>query len=98
MADLAVVSVCKKSLNIASAVTAFDDRIQQKASIVKGYMRNAGVSETVIESDMAVGVVALGVVDLWSLDGGAASFSPVFHTLLTQLACISQPAPDVEEG
>ena len=97
MADLALVSVCKRSLNIAPAVTAFDDRIQQKADIVKGYMRNAGVSETVIESDMSMGVVALGVVDLWSLDGGAASFSPVFHTLLTQLSCISQPASDEED-
>ena len=96
MADLALVAACKKALHIATPVTAFDDRIQQKADIVKGYMQYAGVSDAVIESDMAIGVIALGVVDLWTLEGGGAVFSPVFHTLLTQLACVSQPPPEDE--
>ena len=97
MADLALVSACKKALHIPTPVTAFDDRIQQKADIVTGYMQHAGVSDTVIDSDMAIGVIALGVTDLWSLEGGVGKFSPVFHTLLAQLACVSQPAPEEEE-
>jgi len=97
MADLALVSACKKALHIPGPVTAFDDRIMQKASLVKGYMKNAGVSDTALNSDMAVGVIALGVTDLWSVESGVGKFSPVFHSLLTQLACVSQPAPEDSE-
>jgi hypothetical protein len=97
MAGVDLVAECKKALGIAGAVTAFDDRITQKAAIVKGYMQNAGVSDAVIDSDMAVGVIAMGVIDMWSLEGGAAKFSPAFHTLLAQLSFVSQPAPEDDE-
>lgn len=92
-----LVAECKKALNIPVLSTAFDSAIAQKAAIIKGYMQNAGVSDTVIDSDMAVGVIAMGVVDIWSLDSGVVKFSNAFHTLLAQLAFVSQPVPEEDE-
>lgn len=77
---------CKVGLNIPIGSTAFDGILNQKMLAVKGYMQGAGVSEETFESDLAVGVVVMGVGDLWNVQGGETKFSPVFHTLLTQLA------------
>jgi hypothetical protein len=77
---------CKTGLNIPEESTAFDDVLNQKLLAVKGYMTGAGVSATVMESDLAIGVIVMGVADLWSIEGGGVKYSPAFHTLLGQLA------------
>lgn len=86
---------CKIGLDIPVTSTAFDGILSQKLLAVKGYMKGAGVSDIVMASDLAVGVIVLGVADLWNLNSGEVKFSPAFHTLLTQLAISSLPKEGV---
>jgi hypothetical protein len=85
MTNAELLVACKTGLNIPKASTAFDDVLNQKLLAVKGYMTGAGVSATVMESDLAIGVIVMGVADLWEVKSGETKFSPVFHTLVTQL-------------
>ena len=50
------------------------------------YLKDAGVSETVLKSDAITGIVARGVSDLWNYGSGGAEFSPYFMQRATQLA------------
>ncbi|MBP1992544.1 hypothetical protein [Paenibacillus eucommiae] len=77
---------CKIGLNISLSSTAFNGILSQKILTVKGFMQGAGVSAESFESELAVGVIVMGVGDLWNVKSGEIKFSPVFHTLLTQLA------------
>jgi hypothetical protein len=53
---------------------------------VKAYMRSAGVSEEVINSNESAGVIARGVTDLWNYNGGAGKLSEYFYQRVSQLA------------
>ncbi|GAA0313778.1 hypothetical protein GCM10008967_00330 [Bacillus carboniphilus] len=86
MTDAELLVECKKGLDITQETTAFDGVLNQKLLAVKSYMLGAGVSESTISSNpLAVGVIVMGVGDLWGTSGGETKFSPAFHTLLTQL-------------
>lgn len=76
---------CKIGLGIPLDSMAFDGLIMQKIKIVQSYMKNAGVSDAKMEDDLAVGVIVMGVGDLWETKGGGVNFSPAFHTMLNQL-------------
>jgi len=80
---------CKKGLNIPVESTNFDGAIGQKVLAVKGYAKNAGASDAQLDTDLATGLIVMGVTDLWNIQGGEIKFSPAFHTILTQLACAS---------
>ncbi len=95
MTDAELLLECKKGLGIPAASTGFDGVLAQKLLSVKAYMTNAGVSEDRMEDDLAVGIIVIGVTDLWSIQGGEIKFSPVFHVLLSQLAITS--LADAEE-
>lgn len=82
---------CKRGLNIPEDTTAFDGALTQKILAVTSYMTGAGVSETMLADNLAVGVIVMGVTDLWSLSGGDIKFSAAFHLLVTQLAVRSLP-------
>ncbi|MBU5214489.1 hypothetical protein M3685_16050 [Heyndrickxia oleronia] len=84
--DEALLKEIKKGLSITADSTAFDDLINQKLLAVKMFMKNAGVSEENMTSDLAIGVIVMGVSDLWELKSGDVKFSPVFFTLVNQLA------------
>lgn len=77
---------CKKGLGIQVESTDFDGVLTQKLLAVKAYMQGAGVTEEVMIGPLAVAVIVIGVADLWNMGGGDIKFSPVFNTLLTQLA------------
>lgn len=85
MTDDLLLVECKKGLNISLSTTALDGVLMQKLLAVKAFMSNAGVSNKAMESPLAVGVITLGVSDLWQLESGEVKFSPVFTTLLSQL-------------
>jgi len=89
MNDAELLIECKKGLNIQADTTSFDEVLLQKLFTVKAFMIGAGISNEKMENDLAVGIIVLGVVDLWNLGGGEIKFSPVFYTLLTQLAASS---------
>jgi hypothetical protein len=77
---------CKNGLSIQVESTAFDGVLTQKLLAVKSFMKRAGVSEEALEDDLGVGVIVMGVADLWNVEGGEIKFSPAFNTLLSQLA------------
>lgn len=91
MTDPELLSACKAGLNIPDSSTAFDTVLNQKLLAVKGFMLGAGVSAETLNSDVATGAIVIGITDLWNVNSGEIKFSPVFHTLLTQLAITSLP-------
>lgn len=51
---------------------------------VKAYMIDAGVPESIVNSDTSAGVIARGVSDLWNY--GAGKLSEYFYQRVSQLA------------
>ena len=86
MTDAELLTECKKGLNIQVESSAFDGVLTQKLLAVKSFMKRAGVSDELMLDDLAVGVIVMGVADLWNEGGGEIKFSPAFNTLLSQLA------------
>lgn len=64
----------------------FDDVLKIHIRDVKSYLKNAGVKDSVIESEDSVGVILRGVSDLWNNGSGDVNFSPYFRDRATQLA------------
>lgn len=52
---------------------------------VMEYMKNAGISEDVINSGVSAGVIARGVTDLWNYNGGSGKLSEYFYQRVIQL-------------
>jgi hypothetical protein len=80
-----LVQECKKGLGISPESVAFDDLLVQKIKMVKSFMLRAGVPEANLSDDLAVGVIVMGVGDLWESQSGEVKFSPAFNILLSQL-------------
>ena len=53
---------------------------------VKAYMKDAGVPESVISSDVSAGVISRGVTDLWSYGTNDGKLSNYFYQRVSQLA------------
>lgn len=53
---------------------------------VKAFCRSAGVKESVINSNRAIGCILRGVIDLWNYGSGSAGLSDYFKMRVTQLA------------
>ena len=66
----------------------FDDVLKIHIRDVKSYLKNAGVKDSVIESEDAVGVILRGVSDLWNNGSGNVDFSPYFRDRATQLSLL----------
>lgn len=62
---------------------------------VKAYMKDAGVSTEVIDSDVSVGVIARGVMDLWNYNVSAGKLSEYFYQRLSQLAYATTTTEEV---
>jgi hypothetical protein len=86
MAELDLLSECKKGLSIPLESQDFDSLLNQKLLAVKLHMKTAGVTDDKLTNDLAVAVIVMGVSDLWELKAGEVKFSPVFFTLVSQLA------------
>lgn len=63
-----------------------NDVIQPLLEDVKFYLRDAGVSDTVILSTASVGAFLRGVSDLWNYGSGGTSLSPYFKEKVIQLS------------
>lgn len=63
-----------------------NDTLRGYIDEVKQFLLDAGVSETVVESETSAGVIARGVSDLWNYGAGNAELSPYFIQRATQLA------------
>ena len=69
----------KKRLGIADDSN--DDALSGYIEDVKAYASSAGVSDEVLESEKAYGLITRGVSDLWA----GSSFSDVFKMRLVQV-------------
>lgn len=61
---------------------------------VKGVLADAGVPQDVIESDVAVGCIVRGVIDMWNYGSGSAKMSDLFIKRMLQL----KKAPTTNES
>ena len=86
MTDAELITECKIGLTIQPESTVFDGVLNQKLLAVKSCMKRAGVSDELMLDDLAVGIIVMGVGDLWNDKSGEIKFSPAFYTLLSQLA------------
>lgn len=68
-----------------------NDNISMLIDDVKYYLMDAGAHEIAVNSEAAVGVIARGVDDMWSLGSGTVNLSPYFKERAAQLA-ISYPS------
>ena len=95
MTDAELLIECKKGLGMQTDSTEFDGVIAQKVLAIKAFIKDAGVSDTVMNSDLCVGTIVMGVTDLWSTEGGNTKFSPLFYTFLGQLSAASLVSGEV---
>lgn len=86
MNDEDILAECKLGLRITSDDEDINRMVMQKVNTVKSFMIGAGVTQEGIESDIALGIIVLGVTDLWEMESGKLKFSPAFYTLLTQIS------------
>ena len=59
---------------------------------VKYYMKDAGVPESVINSEASAGVISRGVTDLWSYGTNDGKLSDYFYQRVSQLALSDEEA------
>lgn len=89
-----VLTKVKEGLGITTI--AQDNTLEVYIQAVKDYMKDAGVSKTLLASDSIIGAVVIGVSDLWNYNSGGSKFSPYFVQRVIQLATKKEEEP--EEG
>lgn len=73
-----------------------DDTLNLYIDEVKVFMKGAGISESVVESEIAVGCIMRGVADLWNYGSGNAHLSAYFKQRMLQIKAMSYT--DTPEG
>lgn len=83
MTELELLTEVKHSLNITGNYQ--DETLKNYIFEVLEYLSDAGVSDSVLQSDSIVGIVSRGVSDLWNYGSGGATLSPYFMQRVVQL-------------
>ncbi len=78
----------KKAMNIEGDYQ--NDTVMLHMREVKEYLRDAGVSDRILDSERAVGILTRGVSDLWNYGSGNTSLSSYFKERAVQLALKSK--------
>jgi hypothetical protein len=55
-------------------------------------MKDAGVSNSIINSDVSAGVIARGVTDLWNYGSNTGKLSDYFYQRVSQLSLSDEEA------
>lgn len=63
-----------------------DETLNIYINEVKEFMRDAGVPEDILKSNVSVGCIITGVNDLWNYASGGARFSDYFQKRVIQLS------------
>lgn len=66
-----------------------DDVVIPLIDATASFCKEAGVSESILASEKATGLLAIGAKDLYTM-GSDARFSAIFGMMLTQLSLIDQ--------
>lgn len=74
-----------KALSIDFPSDAQKSDIRLKINAVQDYMKNAGINDSNLESELGKACVVIGVTDIWNLNAGEIKFSPAFGLILEQL-------------
>ena len=61
---------------------------------IKDYLKKAGVSENVIDSQASAGIISRGVADLWNYGAGEGKLSLYFYDRCAQLALYAEGDSD----
>lgn len=86
MIDAELLTKIKNGLGITGAYQ--DATLTVYVDEVKAFMRSAGVSEDVINSNVSVGCIMRGVADLWNYGSGNATLSKYFRMRVLQLKAV----------
>lgn len=62
-----------------------DETLKVYIEEVKEYMVDAGVPESVVNSDVSAGVISRGVTDLWNYGSSGGKLSEYFYQRVIQL-------------
>lgn len=90
MSDAELLAKVKTGMGMGAAFN--DPNLQIKTIAVKQFMLNAGITQELIESDLGVATLTIGVTDLWNLSAGEIKFSDAFLSILMpQLMVVSLP-------
>ena len=89
MADATVLESVKSALGITGNYQ--DATLSIYIDEVIAYMRDAGVSETTLNSLASVGVISRGVSDLWNYGSGSGQLSDYFYQRVSQLSYQAEP-------
>lgn len=84
MTDTEILQRVKTALGISGEYQ--DDTIKIFIQDVRNYMLDAGVPESIVDSDAAIGTFVRGVADLWNYGSGSAELSPYFKERVIQMA------------
>lgn len=76
----------KVKSNLGITGTFQDTTIQGYIDEVKQFLLDGGVDESIVNSEVSVGVISRGVADLWNYGSGGTSFSTYFIQRVTQLS------------
>lgn len=74
-----------------------DDTLLIYIDEVKEYLRDAGVKDKIVDSNIAIGVISRGVSDLWNYGSGNAQLSLYFMQRATQLALRTEEVDSDDE-
>lgn len=86
----------KKVKSLIGASSYDDEPIELLIEDVKNELLDAGVHEVAVNSRVAIGVIARGVDDLWSLGSGTVNLSPYFKQREAQLALCYPKSDDLK--
>ena len=84
MTDNELLTEVKKRIGVTG--TYQDDTISGHIDDVKAFIKDAGVSDDVMQSRAIIGAVTRGVSDLWDYGSGKGEFSPYVMQRVIQLA------------
>lgn len=78
-----ILTKVKNALGITSE--AQDETLKVYIDGIKTFMKFAGVSDTVLNSDIASGAIVAGVIDTWNYGSGEVKLSPYTRERIIQL-------------
>ena len=73
-----------------------NETLQVYIDEVKSYMIGAGVSKSVVDSDMSAGVISRGVIDLWNYGSSGGKLSEYFYQRVIQLSLKSEDSEEAD--
>ena len=88
MTDIELLTKVKNGLGITGDFQ--NETIQVYVDEARAFMRSAGVSESVIQSEISVGCIMRGVADLWNYGNGNTTLSEYFKQRVLQLKVIKE--------